>query len=603
MVGAADLRGLFGFMKPLFRNVSTTTPTCLLLVLAEICKNCRVFRRCPSIALDLIETFRLAFWLSINVGREAVIIMSDDDLMGTASGDPTPGGPQATVLTATGVSKNFGGVTALRDVSFDLRAGEIHALMGENGAGKSTLMKILSGVYPEYEGTIELDGAAVRFSGVRDAEAAGIAIIHQELNLVPQLSVADNIFLGRERLIAGLVIDRKASREAARSHLQRLGIALDPDAPVGSLRVGEQQLVEIAKALSMRARMLIMDEPTSALSAAECQRLFRIIRQLAASGVSIVYISHRIDEVTHLADRVTVFRDGRNVLTRPMSELSEDAIIAAMVGRSLLDATHAERLASDTVVLSVHELSLSIPQLHGWRQVLEGVSFDLHAGEILGIGGLLGAGRTEILTTIFGSSEGRTGGEIRVAGEIADIHSPRDARRRGIALVTEDRKTQGLHLRASITDNVALPLVGTLARFGIRSFAGESALARNAVESLGVRCNSIDQPTGTLSGGNQQKVVIGKWLATEPRVLLLDEPTRGIDVGAKREIYDLVFRLAADGLAIVVVSSELPELLLLADRILVMSEGRQTGILSRDEASEERIMQLAAPRSRGRAVA
>jgi ribose transport system ATP-binding protein len=529
--------------------------------------------------------------------------MRDDDLMGTASRDPASDSPRLTVLTATGVSKNFGGVTALRDVSFDLRTGEIHALMGENGAGKSTLMKILSGVYPEYEGTIEVDGAAVRFSGVRDAEAAGIAIIHQELNLVPQLSVADNIFLGRERLIAGLVIDRKASREAARSHLQRLGIALDPDAPVGSLRVGEQQLVEIAKALSMRARMLIMDEPTSALSAAECQRLFRIIRQLAASGVSIIYISHRIDEVTHLADRVTVFRDGRNVLTRPMSELNEDAIIAAMVGRSLLDATHAERVASDVVMLSVRDLSLSIPQPYGWRQVLEGVSFDLHAGEILGIGGLLGAGRTEILTTIFGSSEGRTGGEIRVAGEIADIRSPRDARRRGIALVTEDRKTQGLHLRASITDNVALPLVGTLARFGIRSFAGESALARDAVESLGVRCSSIEQTAGTLSGGNQQKIVIGKWLATEPRVLLLDEPTRGIDVGAKREIYDLVFRLAGDGLAIIVVSSELPELLLLADRILVMSEGRQTGILGRNEASEERIMQLAAPRSRGRAVA
>jgi ribose transport system ATP-binding protein len=529
--------------------------------------------------------------------------MRDDELTAGTGRDPTPDRPPRTVLAATGVSKNFGGVTALRDVSFDLRAGEIHALMGENGAGKSTLMKILSGVYSDYDGAIEIDGAAVRFSGVRDAEAAGIAIIHQELNLVPQLSVADNIFLGRERLIAGLIIDRKASRGAAASHLQRLGIALDPDAPVGSLRVGEQQLVEIAKALSMRARILIMDEPTSALSAAECQRLFRIIRQLAASGVSIIYISHRIDEVTHLADRVTVFRDGRNVLTRPMSELSEDAIIAAMVGRSLLDATRAERLASDDIVLSVRNLSLSIPLTHGWRQVLEGVSFDLHAGEILGIGGLLGAGRTEILTTIFGSSEGRRGGEIRVGNEIANIRSPRDARRLGIALVTEDRKTQGLHLRASITDNVALPLVGALARFGIRSFAGESALARNAVESLGVRCNSIDQAAGTLSGGNQQKVVIGKWLATEPRVLLLDEPTRGIDVGAKREIYDLVFRLAGDGLAIVVVSSELPELLLLADRTLVMSEGRQTGILSRDEASEERIMQLAAPRSRGRAVA
>ena len=476
--------------------------------------------------------------------------------------------------------------------------------MGENGAGKSTLMKILSGVYSDYEGTIGIDGKDVRFAGVRDAEAAGIAIIHQELNLVPQLSVADNMFLGREPRIAGLFIDRKASRDAARAHLQRLGIELDPDAQIGALRVGEQQLVEIAKALSMQARILIMDEPTSALSSAECQRLFKIIRQLADSGVSLVYISHRIDEVMQIADRITVLRDGRHVLTRPLAEVSEDAVIAAMVGRSLAEATHEQRPASRDIALSVRGLSLSVPAQHGWRQVLEGVSFDLHAGEILGIGGLLGAGRTEILTSIFGCSNGRVGGEIRVGGEVADIRTPRDARRLGLALVTEDRKTQGLHLRASITDNVALPLVGALARFGIRAFAGEAGLARDAVAKLGVRCNSIEQAAGTLSGGNQQKIVIGKWLATRPRVLLLDEPTRGIDVGAKREIYDLVFRLAREGLAILVVSSELPELLLLADRILVMSEGRQTGLLERSQASEERIMQLAAPRrSRARAVA
>jgi ribose transport system ATP-binding protein len=508
------------------------------------------------------------------------------------------------VLTAISVSKRFGGIVALRDVDFDLKPGEIHALMGENGAGKSTLMKILSGVYTDYEGAVSVDGQPVRFASVRDAEAAGIAIIHQELNLVPELSVADNIFLGRERLIAGLIVDRKASTAAARALLRRLGIDLDPEARIGSLRVGEQQLVEIAKALSMEARILIMDEPTSALSPAECQRLFKIIRQLAADGVAIVYISHRIDEVMQLGDRVTVFRDGRHVLTRPMSKLDEDAIIAAMVGRSLLDASHEERTVGGETVLSVRGLSLSIPYRQGWRQVLEGVGFDLRAGEILGIGGLLGSGRTEILETIFGSSEGRAGGEIRLGGAPVEIRSPRDARRLGIALVTEDRNTQGLHLRASITDNVALPLVGRLSRFGLRSFQAEAALAHNAVKTLGVRCGSIEQAAGTLSGGNQQKVVIGKWLATEPRVLLLDEPTRGIDVGAKREIYDLVFKLAREGLAIVVVSSELPELLLLADRILVMSEGRQTGMVDRAEASEERIMQLAAPRkNRGRAAA
>ncbi|MCF6108367.1 sugar ABC transporter ATP-binding protein [Mesorhizobium muleiense] len=514
----------------------------------------------------------------------------------TSGDDAAAAGRSAVVLSAEHISKTFGGIAALVDVGFELRRGEIHALMGENGAGKSTLMKILSGIYTDYDGTVNVDAHPVRFAGVRDAEHAGIAIIHQELNLVPELSVADNIFLGREKLIAGLIVDRKASSHAAGALLQRLGIELNPEARVGSLRVGEQQLVEIAKALSMSARILIMDEPTSALSPAECQRLFRIIRQLADNGVAIVYISHRIDEVMHLASRVTVFRDGRRVLTEAMAKLDEDIIISAMVGRNLLASSQEEHGPSGKVVLSVSGLSLSKPDRHGWRTALDGVAFDLAEGEILGIGGLLGSGRTEILETIFGSSGGRAGGEVRLDGEPVEIRSPRDARRLGIALVTEDRKTQGLHLQASITDNVALPLVGALARFGLRSRAAEQGLARQAVKALGIRCGSIEQPTGTLSGGNQQKVVIGKWLATRPRVLLLDEPTRGIDVGAKREIYDLIFKLARDGLAIAVISSELPELLHLSDRILVMADGRQTGILSRAQASEEAIMRLAAPR-------
>jgi ribose transport system ATP-binding protein len=526
-------------------------------------------------------------------GREAAIVMEHASSL---SPEHDAADRSDTVLRAERISKSFGGIAALVDVGFELRRGEVHALMGENGAGKSTLMKILSGVYTGYEGTVCVDGRPVSFAGVRDAEDAGIAIIHQELNLVPELSVADNIFLGREKLIAGLIVDRKASSRAAAALLQRLGIELDPQARVGALRVGEQQLVEIAKALSMSARILIMDEPTSALSPAECQRLFRIIRQLAESGVAIVYISHRIDEVMHLAGRVTVFRDGRHVLTEPMARLDEDAIISAMVGRNLLASSQEERHSGGKIVLSVENLSLSKPDAHGWRMVIDGVGFDLAAGEILGIGGLLGSGRTEILEAIFGSSDGRTGGEIQVDGRPVDIRSPRDARRLGIALVTEDRKTQGLHLQASITDNVALPLVGSLARFGFRSLAGEQGLARQAVKALGIRCQDIDQPAGTLSGGNQQKVVIGKWLATRPRVLLLDEPTRGIDVGAKREIYDLIFKLARDGLAIAVISSELPELLHLSDRILVMADGRQTGILSRDAVSEEAIMRLAAPR-------
>jgi ribose transport system ATP-binding protein len=508
----------------------------------------------------------------------------------------SPAGAPVPLLEANGISKRFGGIAALTDVRFDLMRGEIHALMGENGAGKSTLMKILSGIYSGYEGEVRLDGRPISFANVRQAEAAGLAIIHQELNLVSELTVADNIFLGREARIAGLVIDRRAGRVAARRLLERLGIGLDPDARVGTLRVGEQQLVEIAKALSLDARILIMDEPTSALSPAECERLFRIVRQLARDGVAVVYISHRLDEVMRLADRVTVFRDGRHVLTRPIGELTEDAIISAMVGREMLAADYLQTEAHGEVVLSVRDLTLAKPRRHGWRDVLKGVSFDLHAGEILGIGGLLGSGRTEILESLFGASNGRAGGEIVAWGRPVQIRSPRDARRLGLALVTEDRKRQGLHLDASIINNVALPLVSRLAAFGLRSFKGERSLARDAVKSLGIRCSGIDQAAGRLSGGNQQKVVIGKWLATRPRMLLLDEPTRGIDVGAKREIYDLIFKLARnEGLAIIVVSSELPELLLLSDRILVMSEGRQRGILRRADASEERIMQLAAP--------
>jgi ribose transport system ATP-binding protein len=464
-------------------------------------------------------------------------------------------------------------------------------------------MKILSGVHRDYEGTVQVDGETARFANVRDAENAGIAIIHQELNLVPELSVAANIFLGREPLIAGLIVDRKAAVSAARELLARLGIDLDPEARISSLRVGEQQLVEIAKALSMSAHILIMDEPTSALSSTECTRLFRIIEQLASEGVAIVYISHRIDEIMLLADRVTVLRDGRHVLTAPIGALSHDGIIAAMVGRDTLGSPPAARRSSDQIVLSVRDLSLDVPTRRGWRRVLDRVSFDVHRGEVLGIAGLLGSGRTEILETIFGSSVGRRAGAVSLEGETVRIESPKAARRLGLALVTEDRKAKGLHLESTIRDNVVLPSLGRIARFGIRTLAAESSVANAEVTRLGVRCTGIEQQVGTLSGGNQQKAVIGKWLATGPRVLLLDEPTRGIDVGAKQEIYDLVFALAGEGLTIVMVSSELPELLLLADRIMVMSEGRQTGILMRSEASEEAIMHLAAPRSeRARAV-
>jgi ribose transport system ATP-binding protein len=499
------------------------------------------------------------------------------------------------VLEATVVSKSFGGIAALVGVDFDLKAGEVHALVGENGAGKSTLMKILAGVHVDYDGGIRLMGAPVKFAGVQDAERAGVAIIHQELDLVPELTAADNIFLGREPLIAGMMVDRRRIARAAGGLLKRLGIEIDPQSRVAELRVGEQQLVEIAKALSLDARILMMDEPTSALSSSECETLFKVVRQLAAAGVAIVFTSHRIDEVVEIADRVTVLRDGRRVLTAPIAGLSSDAIISAMVGRHIV-LSHRETVeAKGRPVLSVRNLTLDTVGVRGWRRVLKGVSFDLRRGEILGIGGLLGSGRTEILESIFGAARGWRGGQILIDGEPAVINLPTDACRLGIALVTEDRKARGLLLASTVRENMALPSVGALSRFGLRGFAREAALAEDMVERLSVRCNDVDQIVSTLSGGNQQKVVIGKWLATEPRVLLLDEPTRGIDVGAKQEIYQLIFRLAAQGLGIVTVSSEMPELLLLSDRVLVMCEGRQSGILTHAEASQEAIMRLAAP--------
>lgn len=506
------------------------------------------------------------------------------------------------VLEAEGVSKSFAGVTALSDVDFDLMSGEVHALMGENGAGKSTLMKILAGVHVDYEGEIRLEGVTVRFSGVQDAERAGVAIIHQELNLVPELTAADNIFLGREPLILGTVVDRRRIVKAANALLKRLGIDIDAQSRVAELRIGERQLVEIAKALSLDARILIMDEPTSALSTSECETLFKVVRQLAQAGVAIIYTSHRLDEVVSLADRVTVLRDGRRVLTASIQGLSPSAIISAMVGRDVTLSRRNSVAIGGAPVLSVRDLTLDTVSQRGWRRVLKGVSFDVGAGEILGIGGLLGSGRTEILESIFGVARGWRGGEIVIDGEPASINSAADACRLGVALVTEDRKALGLHLASTIRDNIALPSVEAMSRFGVRGFARESAIAEDVVERLQVRCSGIDQIVATLSGGNQQKIAIGKWLATAPRVLLLDEPTRGIDVGAKHEIYQLVFRLAADGLAIVVVTSEMPELILLSDRVLVMCEGRQAGVLTGAEATQEAIMRLAAPGMSERSV-
>jgi ribose transport system ATP-binding protein len=506
----------------------------------------------------------------------------------------------ATLLTMRGVGKAFGGVVVLRDIDLALRAGEVHALMGENGAGKSTLMRILSGIITEFTGSLYLDGAGTQFASVREAQRAGIAIIHQELNLVPEMTVAENIFLGREPRLAGLLIDRAALLRDARALLARLGVVLDPAARVGGLRVGERQLVEIAKALSLEARILIMDEPTSALSQPECARLFQVIRQLAAAGVAVVYISHRMDEVALLADRVTVLRDGRLAASGPAAAFTPAALIGHMVGRTL-DLTPPQRPPPrGRVALAVRGLGLRVanPQ-GGWHAAISDVSFEVRSGEVFGIGGLLGAGRTEILETLFGSARGERCGHIEIDGHPVAIGGPRDAIRHGMALITEDRKATGLLLASSIRDNLTLPSLPRIGRFGIRQMPREATLSREGIGRLGVRCRGDGQSVGELSGGNQQKVVLGKWLATNPRILLLDEPTRGIDVGAKQEIYDVVFRLADAGMAIIVVTSELPELLLLSDRLLVMCEGRPSGMLTRAQADQEAVMRLASPRGHG----
>ncbi|MFO1075578.1 MAG: sugar ABC transporter ATP-binding protein [Geminicoccaceae bacterium] len=514
--------------------------------------------------------------------------------MAMAGGDDGP----AVWLLARGVGKSFSGVRVLDGIDLALRAGEVHALVGENGAGKSTLVKILSGVHAEYDGQILIDGTPVRFAGVRDAERHGVAIIHQELNLVPELDVAGNIFLGREPRIAGLLLDRRAMLRAARRLLGQLGLDLDPERKVGRLRVGEQQVVEIAKALSLDARILIMDEPTSALSTAEAERLEGIVRQLARDGVAIVYITHRLEEVFALARQVTVLRDGRKVLTAPAAELSRGAIIKAMVGRELSELGTSGGAGQGRPALEVRELTMVAARPGAPpRRVVDRVSFTVRRGEVLGIGGLLGSGRTEILETIFGVADGERSGSVLLDGRPVTIDGPEQAKAQGLAFVTEDRKATGLVLDFPIRANAALPSLGRLARFGFTRRGRETALAREAIARLGIRCTGPEQAVAGLSGGNQQKVVLGKWLATAPRVLLLDEPTRGIDVGAKQEVYALIDRLRAAGVAIVMVSSELPELLLLADRVLVMCEGRQTGILDRDAASQERVMELAAPKS------
>lgn len=497
------------------------------------------------------------------------------------------------LLEMKSIVKEFPGVRALDGVSFTLEAGEFHSLVGENGAGKSTLMKVLSGVYPAgtYEGQILIDDQLQQFRNIRESENAGVAIIFQELSLVKELTVGENIFLGQEPSRLG-VVDWSELYHRASKVLADLNLPIDPRVPVGSLGIGQQQLVEIAKALSKKARILVLDEPTAALTESEVETLFTILRKLRSDGVGMIYISHKLDEVFEMSDRITVLRDGRTVATHAASELNKEKVIQLMVGREVGDIFPKVDHELGEIALEVRNataFSVDDPD----KKVLDDVSFSVRRGEVLGIAGLMGAGRSQLLMTIFGAWQGKYSRDIVVGGKPANIASPAEAIEKGIGFVTEDRKRFGLILEQTIMDNMTLAGLRAIGGKFLTNRTRELMATRTPMASLRIKANSPLTVAGTLSGGNQQKVVLGKWLLTGPKVLFLDEPTRGIDVGAKQEIYAEINKLAKDGLAIVLVSSELPEVLGLSDRIIVLHEGRLTGEFKRSDATPEKVMTAA----------
>ena len=492
-------------------------------------------------------------------------------------------GQESPVLEMEHVSKAFGATQALDDVSLALQRGEIHALLGENGAGKSTLIKIFTGIQQPDSGEIRVDGVPVQVSSPQDAQRFGVAAIYQEPMIFPDLSVAENIFIGhRDR---GKIVDRRRMEREAEEVLARLDVHLDVGEPARGLTLAEQQTVEIAKAISLDVRVLIMDEPTASLSAHEVRRLFRIVANLRQQGVAILFISHRMEEVFEIADRVTILRDGRWISTTPRAELTPASAIRQMVGREVKELFRRQRREPGAVRLEARQLSR--------EGVFQDVSFDLRAGEVLGFAGLVGARRTDVGLALFGIAPADRG-EIRLDGQHVAIASPRDAMARGIAYSTEDRRQLGLVMPLSIAANISLP---SLPRFlspnGLVRRTAERDAAEGFRQRLSIRAPSVETPTAALSGGNQQKVVISKWLETKPKVLILDEPTRGIDVGAKVEVHQLIDDLAAEGMAIILISSDLPEVLAMSDRILVMREGRQMAIFDHDDATQERVLTAA----------
>jgi rhamnose transport system ATP-binding protein len=486
-------------------------------------------------------------------------------------------------LEISDISKRFGATQALSNVSLTLYAGEVHALLGENGAGKSTLIKIMTGIHQPDSGEIRLEGRPIKLRNSADAQAQGITAIYQEPLVFPDLSVAENIFIGHRQ--KGLVVNWRQMQRDAEAILKKLGVALDPRNQARGLTLAAQQTVEIAKALSLNARVLIMDEPTASLSAHEVEQLFKLTQILREAGVSILFISHRMDEIFEIADRVTVFRDGRNISTAPISEVSRESLIQDMVGRKLEAFFAAKKHELGNLLLSVRNLSK--------EDHFTGMNFDLRRGEILGFAGLVGAGRTDVGLALFGV-EAADAGEIIINGKKEVIKSPQQAMQLGIAYVTEDRRLLGLTLTMSITANISLPkLREYLGFFGIINRQREAQTAEDYRQRLAIRTSSIWQEAGKLSGGNQQKVVLSKWLNTQPKLLILDEPTRGIDVGAKAEVHQIIHELAEQGLGIILISSDLPEVLAMSDRILVMREGKQMGIFGREEASQEVIINAA----------
>ncbi len=505
-----------------------------------------------------------------------------------------PSAPPDLILEAQGITKSFPGVRALDDVTLRVRRGRLVALLGENGAGKSTLMNILAGVFPPDAGTLRLDGAEVTFPSPRAALDAGIGIVFQELNLIPHLTVAENIFLGREPLTRAGLIDYAKLHADAHALLRRLDLPVNPTALIADLRVGQQQLVEIARAVSEEARILILDEPTSSLSTHEVEVLFGVIAELKQRGVGLVYITHKFEELARVCDDVTVMRDGRVVGEAPFADLTRDAIVRLMAGREAAEAFRKSTAVLGPELLRVEALSL--PGVGAGRPWLfEKVSLHLRRGEVLGIFGLVGAGRSELLEAIFGLHAHRATGHLSVEGRVMRFKGPADALAAGLALAPEDRKRDGVILPMSVAANASLASLDRILRAGLVSAAREAAHVTPFLERFRVKTPSLAQLIVNLSGGNQQKVILAKWLATGPKILLLDEPTRGIDVNAKREIYAFIDELARLGLGLIVVSSELPEILALADRILVMCEGRKTAEFARADTTAEMVLAAAFP--------